>query len=324
VPFGTYPTPVEPLPRLSGPGCALWVKRDDLTSPIYGGNKVRKLERLLPEAQRKGVGRVLTVGAVGSHHVLATAVFARQVGLAVEAVLAPQPRTDHVVDDLRADLALGVTVLPAYSYAHAALRVAARWGRGRAFIPVGGSNVLGALGYVDAARELATQVRAGAMPEPDIVIVTLGSGGTAGGLAAGFALARMKTRVLAVLVAEPPSVVARAARRLMAQCMRHEGDAASSTTVAARLEVDPRWLGRGYGFSTPEGDRAMHVAGQNGLILDPTYTAKTFAAVLDAVETRRAPTILYWHTLSSAPLAPLLTGAPREEDLAPALRKLLR
>ena len=124
--LGTYPTPIERLEALSRPGCGLWVKRDDLTSALYGGNKVRKLERLLADAKEKGAERILTVGAVGSHHVLATAVYGKRAGLAVEAVLVPQPRTDHVVDDLRADLAQGMKAIPASSYAHAAVRIAAR------------------------------------------------------------------------------------------------------------------------------------------------------------------------------------------------------
>jgi D-cysteine desulfhydrase len=325
VPFGTYPTPVEPLVALSRPGAALWVKRDDMTSKVYGGNKVRKLERLLADAKAKGALRIVTVGAVGSHHVLATAVFAREVGLGVDAVLLPQPRTAHVVDDLRADLALGLGALPASSYPHAAWRIAAeRARRRRYFIPVGGSNLLGALGYVDAVRELAAQVQRGEMPEPDLAVVTLGSGGTVGGIAAGLALLGMKTRVRAVVVAEPPAFVAWMARRIAVQCVRHEGGAASRRGIVGRIEVDRRWLGEGYGFATPEGTSAMNVAVGAGLTLDPTYTAKTFAAALDAVEQRSAATILYWHTLSSAPLAPLLVGAPTEGELGPDLVRLLR
>lgn len=324
MPFGTYPTPVEPLESLSRPGCALWVKRDDLTSPLYGGNKVRKLERLLDDARARGAERVVTVGAVGSHHVLATTVFARQVGLGVDAVLVPQPRTSHVVDDLRADLAQGLHALPASSYLHAAWRIVGQLVRRRRyFIPVGGSNLLGALGYVDAARELASQVRSGSMPEPDLAVVTLGSGGTVAGIAAGLALEGMKTRVLAVVVAEPPAIVAWTARRLAVRCVRHEGGAIGSRALRERITVDRRWLGRGYGFATPEGDQATEVARGVGLTLDPTYTAKTFAAALEAVAQATAPTILYWHTLSSASMAPLLADAPREEDLAPGLTRLL-
>jgi 1-aminocyclopropane-1-carboxylate deaminase/D-cysteine desulfhydrase-like pyridoxal-dependent ACC family enzyme len=328
VALGNYPTPVERLEALSRPGCDLWVKRDDLTSALYGGNKVRKLERLLADARDRGAERIVTVGAVGSHHVLATAVYGRRAGFAVEAVLVPQPRTDHVVEDLRADLAQGMKAIPARSYAHAAARVAARLGRGSYFIPVGGSNLLGALGYVDAARELAAQVQAGAMPEPDLVVVTLGSGGTAGGLAAGFALCGMKTRVLAVTVAEPPAIVGRAALRLARACVaaesaaRHQGNPGADAT--SRIARDVSYLGKGYGYPTPWGERAGEAAARAGLTLDPTYTAKTFAAALDVVARRGAHTVLYWHTFSSAPMAPLLDGAPEEEGIDARLRTLFR
>jgi D-cysteine desulfhydrase len=143
------------------------------------------------------------------------------------------------------------------------------------------------------------------------------------GIAAGLALEGMKTRVLAVVVAEPPAIVAWTARRLAVRCVRHEGGAIGSHAVRERITVDRRWLGRGYGFATPEGDQATEAARGVGLTLDPTYTAKTFAAALEAVAQARAPTILYWHTLSSASMAPLLADAPREEDLAPALTRLL-
>ena len=281
---------------------------------MYGGNKVRKLERLLGAAAGGGAERIVTVGAVGSHHVLATAVFARRMGIGVDAVLVPQPRTGHALLDLRADLAQGVVVVPASTYPEAAVHIAARLVRAEyAYIPVGGSNLAGALGYVDAARELAAQVRAGLLPEPDLAVVTLGSGGTVAGLAAGFVLEKMRTRVLAVTVAEPPFLVARAARRLAVACVRHEGDETTTSHVLERIEVDERWLGPGYGFATAPGEQAMAAAAKVGLTLDQTYTAKTFAAALDAVAARRAETILYWHTLSSAPMDPLCKERPRKK-----------
>jgi 1-aminocyclopropane-1-carboxylate deaminase/D-cysteine desulfhydrase-like pyridoxal-dependent ACC family enzyme len=318
VTLGTYPTPVSPLEALSRPGCSLWVKRDDLTSPIYGGNKVRKLERILADATARGARTLVTVGAAGSHHVLATAVFGRQAGLSVRAVLVPQPRTEHAARVLRAALAQGLHATPASSYLDAAWRAAAQLpGRRRRYVPLGGSSVLGALGYVDAARELAAQVESGLLPEPDLVVVTLGSGGTVAGLAAGFALAGMKTRVLGVAIAEPAALLGLAARRLALQCVRREGGGPIRGALR-KVVVDARWLGGGYGVPTREGEAATLSAAAAGLTLDPTYTAKTFAAALDAVERRAERTILYWHTLSSAPLL------PQGDDLPPGLAELLR
>jgi len=327
-----YPTPVEHLTRLSRVGdagdptfapCDLWVKREDLTHPAYGGNKVRKLERILVEARARGVRRIVTVGAAGSHQVLATALFGRQAGFDVEAVLLPQPRSEHAVANLRAALGLGARVFPVRSYAAAPWAIVRRLyaprgglaGHGPTlYVPVGGSNRQGTLGYVDAARELAKQIREGAMPEPDVAVVTLGSGGTAAGLAAGLAIEGLKTRVVGVAVAAPVWGVSLAARWLAWRCGRWR----------VRLRVEGRYLGRGYGHRTPSGDRATMLAEASGLTLDPTYTAKAFAAALDLVASGRHRHVLYVHTLSSAPMAPLLAGAPGEQDLGPELAQLFR
>jgi 1-aminocyclopropane-1-carboxylate deaminase/D-cysteine desulfhydrase-like pyridoxal-dependent ACC family enzyme len=157
--LGSYPTPVEELAPLSRGSAALWVKRDDLTSPLYGGNKVRKLEYLLADAKARGARRVVTVGAVGSHHVLATTLFGARDGLEVDAVLLPQPRTDHVVEVLRAGLANGMRPSPAGGYASMAWQIARKLGGGAYFVTVGGSSPIGSRGYVDEARYLAAQVR---------------------------------------------------------------------------------------------------------------------------------------------------------------------
>jgi D-cysteine desulfhydrase len=307
------------LPALSRPNTSLWIKRDDQTNPQYGGNKVRKLERLLADAESRGAKRIVTVGAVGSHHVLATGLFARSLGISVEAVVVPQPGTMHVMENLRADLAHGVKLLPASSYVHAAVRIASRLGKGTYYIPPGGSNRLGALGYVEAARELAAQVRAGIMPEPDLAVVALGSGGTAAGLLAGLAAEGMRTRVLAVTVAEPAWLVEHSARSLARKCAPTglRGD------LLSRLEHDRRYLGAGYGHPTPSGKAAIDAAATVGVILDHTYTAKAFAAALDRIAEGRERTILYWHTLSSAPMTALLEGAPEEGAIDDKLRRLV-
>jgi 1-aminocyclopropane-1-carboxylate deaminase/D-cysteine desulfhydrase-like pyridoxal-dependent ACC family enzyme len=313
-PLGHYPTLVEPVPGLSAPSCSLWVKRDDLTHHVYGGNKVRKLEYLLEEARARGATRLVTVGAVGSHHVLATTYFGKQAGFQVEAVLVPQPRTEHVVEVLRADLGLGLKAFPAGSWAAAPWALVTRVAAGARLIPLGGSNTVGTMGYVDAGRELAAQVRDGVLPEPDVCVVALGSGGTAAGLAVGFAAAGLRTRVVGVCVSGPPWALRASARHLARACGRRIG------APSVRLETDARFLGAGYGCRTPEGDEATTLARVHaGLTLDPTYTAKAFAAALWFVRARRAPRVLYWHTLSSAPMGPLLAGAPEESQIPAGL-----
>jgi 1-aminocyclopropane-1-carboxylate deaminase/D-cysteine desulfhydrase-like pyridoxal-dependent ACC family enzyme len=321
--LGQYPTPVERLAALSSPTSTLWVKHDDLAAPDYGGNKVRKLERIIARAKANGAVRLVTIGAAGSHHVLATAHFAARVGLGVDAILVPQRRTDHVVENLRALVATGARIYPVRWQAmvpFVALRLALA--RDTFFVPLGGSSVDGAMGYFDATRELAAQIRLGDLAEPDAIVVTLGSGGTVAGIVAGLAAEKLRARVVAVAISHPVWYLAFAARRLARACARRAGVAIGS--LDARLVVDGRYVGAGYGEPTTAGAHATAEAAASGLTLDATYTAKSFAATLDVVRSGEYRNVLYWHTLSSAPLAPLLVDAPNEADLPANLVRLLR
>src|SRR5205807_7576496 len=190
------PTPVEHV------GERLWVQRDDRTSSAYGGNKVRKLEFLLPVARRRG-GPVVTAGGTGSHHVVAAAVHARRLGLDVEAVVYPQPDTDDVRRTHAELTRLGVrqTRIPSPYVMPVGLaaRLAAHAPRRPYLLWPGASTPLGTLGYVSAGLELV----ASGVPEPDDVVVPLGSGGTAVGTAIGLALGGWRhARVVAVRAAD--------------------------------------------------------------------------------------------------------------------------
>jgi len=306
VTLGRYPTPVQRLATFSNARSELWVKRDDLTHPVYGGNKVRKLEGILGEAAARGCRRIVTVGAAGSHHVLATTYFGTRAGVEVEAVLVPQPYSQHAEEVLRASIAQGLRAFPVRSWAAAALVLAWRIANGAHLVTVGGSSVAGAMGYVNAARELAGQVRAGELPEPDLCIVALGSGGTAAGLAAGFEAEGIRTRVVGVCVAQPPWALRMASLRLARACARRAGLSHVGPRMRSRLEMDRRFLGPGYGYETEIARAAAEEAPSFGLALDPTYTAKTFACALERARAGGARTVLYWHTLSSAPMAPLI------------------
>jgi 1-aminocyclopropane-1-carboxylate deaminase/D-cysteine desulfhydrase-like pyridoxal-dependent ACC family enzyme len=316
--IGTYPTPIQLLESLSTKSCSLWIKRDDLTHPVYGGSKVRKLGRLLDDAAEVGASRIVTLGAVGSHHVLSTGIFGKLAGLEVEAVALRQPQSEHVLETLRASIGQGVRLFPADSYAEAARYLAASAADGAYLIPAGGSSRLGTLGVLEAATELAAQVAAGELPEPDLLVVPLGSGGTVGGLLAGLAQARLRTRVLAVAVADPVKLFAHKARALAKELV----DDPLRPHVLERLEIERRYLGDGYGYATAAGDHATRCAARLALVLDATYTAKAFAAALDRVALGAERHILFWHTLSGAPLAPLLIGAPLESELDSSVRRL--
>lgn len=324
-PPSTYPTPITACPTLATASSVLFVKNDGLTHPVYGGNKVRKAERIVVSVASRNAKRILTLGAAGSHHVLTMALFARERGLATAAVLLPQIATPHVEATLRASIGAGVEVYPARGAVELPLAMLAAYRWGDAIVPPGASTVEGTLGTVDAVGEVAEDVRRGAIPEPDVIVVPLGSGGTCAGILAGLVQHRLGSRVVGVLVAKNPlarPLVLRLARRTLSLL-----GTAPDRGFAARLDIDARFIGPGYGAATPAADRAIEVARDAiGLELDATYTAKAFAAALDLAgvpSPTRPRRILYWHTLSAAPLAPLLAGAPRVDELSAAVRRLL-
>jgi D-cysteine desulfhydrase len=253
--------------------------------------------------------------------VLATALYGRQAGLAVTAMLVPHPRSAHAVDNLRAAIAAGLDAQPT-SASGLAARLARTLGRGDYWVAPGGSNVEGALGYAEAATEIAGQIKNGCMPEPDLIVVALGSGGTAAGLVAGLASEGLATTVLGVRVVHPWLAGKLRTVALAALVARRAGARVSAASLAERLHIETRFAGPGYGLRSADGDRAADLAGRAGLVLEPTYTAKAFAAALGRVAQGRQKNVLFWHTFSSAPFAPLLDRAPSEVDLPAGLRKL--
>ena len=305
VPLGSFPTPVEPL-DVPDASREVWVKRDDLTGRDYGGNKVRKLEFLLADAREREAGRIITAGALGSHHALATTVYAREMGFPVTLVLSPQRPTSHVREVLLADHALG-----------AELRLVRRvelipWGLFVArmrylgsrpyVVPPGGSDGLGTVGYVNAALELVDQVEAGELPMPREVHVACGTMGTVTGLAVGFALARAPIRVNAVRVVSSLVTNLRTLRKLLratAALLRSAGVEAPSVEAALqRVRLRHDQIGEGYGKATAEGRRAMKRLASADFHLDATYTAKAAAGLLAALDEGAPGPHLYWHTLS--------------------------
>ncbi len=272
------PVPVEEIDD------GFWVLRDDLTDSHYGGNKVRKLEFCLAVALRRG-GPVLTAGATGSHHALATAVHAGRLGLDVEVVRFPQPATPHVEDVAACLRALDNvhTIDVPHPYLMppmlALRRVFLERQGGYALLP-GATSPLGVLGYVSAGIELADAFARGGWEEPDEVVVALGSGGTAVGLALGLRLAgwdRAVVRAVRVADAIVTNEVVLGAHAAGAMAILAMGGA---RVRPGRLVVEAGWFGAGYGHPTRAGDAAAIEAGAYGLILEPTYTAKAFAAAL--------------------------------------------
>ena len=195
------------LEALAPAGTELWIKDDGAFGDGgWGGNKVRKLEWILPEARRRGAGTILTVGGLGTNWGLATALYGREHGIATALMLLDQPVDDHVLaqqERLKASgAALHYTHTKARTVAALPLLMArhAAGGRPPYLQPAGGSSAVGALGYVEAAYEIADQVEAGELPAPSHVVTTVGSGGTAAGLALGLALAGIEATVVGIVV----------------------------------------------------------------------------------------------------------------------------
>lgn len=318
--LGLFPTPVEEKPDLAEVLglSSLWIKRDDRSGVEYGGNKVRKLELLFGRARSDKRHWVVTTGAWGSHHVLATSVYGRRLGVRVCAVMCPQPTTPHVLENLLCTAGCGADVVAVPSAAAIAPMMTAIALRRRAMlIPPGGSSPLGALAYAGAALELAEQIRLGACPAPSRIYVALGSSGTLAGLVLGQALApelsstrMIGVRVTAPLAANEVTVAFLASRASRLLCSL--APAAPKLTFLPRdVQVMHDQYGAGYGHGTPEAELAEALASERAeLMLDPTYTGKTMAGLM--ADTSRNPPrgpVLFWSTLSSADLTPLLAAA---------------
>jgi 1-aminocyclopropane-1-carboxylate deaminase/D-cysteine desulfhydrase-like pyridoxal-dependent ACC family enzyme len=330
VPLGCFPTRVERVSGLAPPDVELWVKHDDESGVIYGGNKVRKLEFLLAEAQARGARKIATLGAMGSHHVLATALYGRQLGFDVEAVVFPQPMTEHVREQLRADLAAGARLRATRGYLGVpAAMWRARRGEATAWIAAGGSSPTGTLGYVSGGLELGEQIARGELERPDIVYVALGSNGTAAGLLVSLwsepAIELVAVRVTDRVVSGERQVrtLAAGTERLLRRAL--EADALPRSGRPPTLRVVHDQFGGAYGRPTPAGEAAVAAARSAGLELEPTYTGKCMAALLaDARAGRLAgKRVLFIHTLSSVDLRPLIAAAPDPSSLPPSLRRHL-
>jgi D-cysteine desulfhydrase len=335
VSLGSFPTPVERLLTLerelgAGP---LFVKRDDLSADAYGGNKVRTLEVLFGRARARGAREIIATGAFGSNHAVATVLHAPRAGLRPGALLCPQPHSHAAVENLRVTLARAerLVILPHWSLVPFGILRAL--GRGRAVMPPGGATPAGALGYVAAALELATQVERGELVAPSRIYVGVGSTCTSAGLLVGLAHAtrlgigfQRRPTVVSVRVTPWP-VTARfrivgLARRTSEYLAGLAGDpslALSTNELAQGLELDGARLGPGYGQPSPEGLSAIALFRRLGLFeLDTTYSGKAAAGFLAGSERRRDAAHLFWSTKSTRPLPEVL-----ESDLerAPAFAR---
>ncbi|MDD5038588.1 MAG: pyridoxal-phosphate dependent enzyme [Dehalococcoidales bacterium] len=319
VSLGEFPTPVQKLDQMGRQlGLdSLFIKRDDLSGKLYGGNKIRKLEFILGDALRTGAKEVLTFGSAGSNHALATAIYARQLGLKSISMLVPQPNAHYVRRNLLMSYHSGaelhlysnirfITPFAAPAVLYQLLRHRLKRGQLPRVIPMGGSSPLGAVGYVNAAFELKGQILRGEIPEPDYIYIASGSMGTAAGLMLGLRAINSKTRVVAVRVNSDSFVNTKGLVKLI---YRTNSLLSSLDPSFPRLEfsehdMDIRhsFFGKQYALFTKEGLEAVAIMERyGGIKLEGTYTGKAFAALIDdgKKSSLRDKVLLFWNTYNS-------------------------
>jgi 1-aminocyclopropane-1-carboxylate deaminase/D-cysteine desulfhydrase-like pyridoxal-dependent ACC family enzyme len=302
--LATLPTPLEDGGRLPG-GATLLVKRDDLTGLGLGGNKARKLELLCGAARAARADVLVSVGAAQSNHARMTAAAGARLGLETHLVLGGRGPTRLEGNQLLARL-FGARLHHAGTddwdelAAHVEARSDALSAAGRRpfTIPLGGSTPAGCLGFAVAWGELLAQCER-ADVRPAAVVHASSTGGTHAGLLAGAALASTDIPIVAVDVAKGGDDLAARAVTLARGALDLLGRGDIALPVNA-VEVDRGATGAGYAQPTPEGDAALRWAARRlGLVLDRTYTAKAFAALLAAARRGRfgpGDAVVFWHT----------------------------
>ena len=287
------PTPLEPLPRLSEAlgGPSVWVKRDDCTGLGGGGNKTRKLEFLMAAARQQGADTVITPGAVQSNHARQTAAAAARLGMGCHLLL-----EDIAADADRDYRGSGNVLLDRMFDAHlhnfptgTDLDVAAEsvadglreTGSAPYLIPRGGSNALGALGYVDCAFELVEQANERSLTIDHLVLASA-SAGTQAGLLAGLHIQESDTSVLGICVSRSAEEQERMVGALCAETLELLECKRALPREVVRANGD--YVGQGYGLPTRDMIKAVALsASTEGLLLDPVYTGKAMAGLADLV-----------------------------------------
>lgn len=307
---GHYPTPIEEMRRLRealGGGPSLFIKRDDYTGPGFGGNKVRKLEYVLAAALSEGADTVITTGGEKSNHARVTAALAARFGLrpilVLNVAVGGAGEKGLKPASLWLDELYGAEIHRVERREERApemARIAERLqlaGRRAVEIPLGASIPLGALGYVRAASEAAGQLSAIGV-RPDYIFHSSSSGGTQAGLSAGAQLFGLPGEIIGVSPDDPSESIA----GTVASIVRGVGELLSldEDALDESATVLDEYIGPGYGVMTPEAEEAIELlARTEGIVLDPVYTAKAMAALIDWIRRGRIgeeETVLFWHT----------------------------
>jgi D-cysteine desulfhydrase len=286
------------------------VKRDDVTNPLYGGNKVRKLEYIFQRALDHKSTRVATFGAAGSNHALATAILANDIGLDCTCFLAHQKLTPKVPYTLNMHRHLGTEIVR-YGGSIASLPLFREHLQHRHawVVPLGGSSWLGATGFVSAGLELAEQVANGDIPCPARIYIANGTMGSVAGLLLGLAAAGLPTEVHAVRVADNhfthPAILDRLMRKTALLLNRFDPSFDAGLADRVRLQWRDDFFAGGYAvFDDSIADAVSFASGELGLSIETTYTGKAMAALLHDLQQPEyaGETYLFWNTHNSSKL----------------------
>lgn len=293
----------------------IYMKEDYLTgkilpdgSQLYGGNKPRKLEFLLADAKSKGKETIITYGCAGSNHALATAVYAQELGFKnCILMLKNQPNSSVVRHNLLLDVYCGAQLqfYPDNKTRNVASSEILKYDEKAYLIPTGGSNAIGAIGFVEAAFELREQIKAGLMPEPDFIYLPIGSCGTAAGLLLGLQASGLKSKVVAVGV-EPEEIKDEYYIFTKKNFMRANELLNSLDQEFKIFEfpedkfiINKKFAGKEYGLFTQEALQAIRFfKGTENILLEGTYSAKPIAAIMDdyAIGALKDEVVLFWNT----------------------------
>ncbi len=313
--LGHLPTPLEPMDRLSEMlgGPRLWVKRDDCTGLSSGGNKTRKLEFLMADAQTQGADTIITQGATQSNHARQTAAAAAKLGMACHILLEDRTgsnQKDYVLNgNVLLDRLHGASVSKRGGGTDMALEMETlaedllQQGKKPYIIPGGGSNPIGALGYVNCARELVEQA-AGIGLEIDALVHATGSSGTQAGLVTGLAAIQSDIHLLGIGVRAPKDKQEQMVFDLAERTADHLGTGLQIERADVRANCD--YVGPGYGLPTDGMIAAVKLLAETeGLLFDPVYSGKGLDGLIDQIREGYfddMANVVFLHTGGSAAL----------------------
>src|SRR6266436_1642197 len=298
--FAHLPTPIEELPRLSRVlgGARLLIKRDDQTGLAFGGNKTRKLEFLVAEAREQGAKTLISGGASQSNHCRQTAAAAARFGFECILVLTGD-KSQHASGNLLLDQLFGAEIVYVAdrkdrdSILQETFDRATNEGKKPYLVPYGGSNATGALGYAFAMKELIDQ-----NVSVDWVVFASSSGGTQAGLLLGQRIFRFSGRILGISVDESEEWLTGEVSKLASATSEKVGERIEFTPADVLVNAD--YCGAGYGVVTDREREAIHMfASCEGLLLDPVYTGRAAAGMIDLIRIgffKANETVLFLHT----------------------------